>query len=386
MDKDPTGATAPKGGFQQGGWYSGYQFYNGSFAPQAGQIHPQSTQQGAGKAVSPEVNRQTSIAAGLAPNANQDYVDMLNRRPAETATPAVAPVVPAGGAGVGTGVGAGGAGAGAGAGITGAGVVQPPDLTSLYNRAYESSGITELQKQYDEEARILTETKAKINDNPFLSEATRVGRVAKLEQLFQERTKNKLDEIATKKADIETKMNLELKQFDLNSQAAKDALARANTLLDMGILTNASGDDIANLTRMTGISSSAWYAAINASKAKNVKTSVEKFTADDGTVTAVVINAETGAIISKTDLGKIGNADNGTETATDLKISENDAIASVEVSIQDYIRSKQAQDYISPEDLYRELIKRFPQAVQYIKENWTATNIRKALGEKTPYS
>jgi len=48
--KDPTGKPAPAGGFQTGGWYSGYQYWDGSFAPTAGQIHPSSNQPGAGGA------------------------------------------------------------------------------------------------------------------------------------------------------------------------------------------------------------------------------------------------------------------------------------------------------------------------------------------------
>jgi len=72
--KDPTGASAPSGGFQDLGWYSGYQYYQGSFAPKAGVIHPSSPQVGAGQAVSEEVNRAGSIAAGLAPSAYQDYL------------------------------------------------------------------------------------------------------------------------------------------------------------------------------------------------------------------------------------------------------------------------------------------------------------------------
>lgn len=48
--KDPAGNAAPSGGFKTGGWYSGYQYWNGSFAPQAGMIHPESNQQGAGSA------------------------------------------------------------------------------------------------------------------------------------------------------------------------------------------------------------------------------------------------------------------------------------------------------------------------------------------------
>ena len=46
--KDPTGKAAPSGGFKTGGWYSGYQYWNGSFASSAGQLHSQSDQPGAG--------------------------------------------------------------------------------------------------------------------------------------------------------------------------------------------------------------------------------------------------------------------------------------------------------------------------------------------------
>jgi hypothetical protein len=75
---DPKGNKAPSGGFQQGGWYSGYQYWNGSFASSAGQIHPESNQQGAGQMVSAEVNKASSIAAGQSPNAYQDWINTQN--------------------------------------------------------------------------------------------------------------------------------------------------------------------------------------------------------------------------------------------------------------------------------------------------------------------
>lgn len=68
------GVKAPSGGFQQGGWYEGRQYWNGTLSP-VGVINQYSDQVGAGQAVSEEVNRQTSVAAGLAPNANQDFIN-----------------------------------------------------------------------------------------------------------------------------------------------------------------------------------------------------------------------------------------------------------------------------------------------------------------------
>lgn len=83
LTKDPAGKVAPSGGFRTGGYYSGFHYWKGSFAPRAGQEHPESDSPTAGQTVSPEINRQTSVAAGLAPTANQDFVDAQNRRLAQ---------------------------------------------------------------------------------------------------------------------------------------------------------------------------------------------------------------------------------------------------------------------------------------------------------------
>ena len=68
------GVTSPEGGFQQGGWYNGRQYWGGTLSS-PGVINSQSNQVGAGQAVSAEVNKATSIAAGKAPDANQNYID-----------------------------------------------------------------------------------------------------------------------------------------------------------------------------------------------------------------------------------------------------------------------------------------------------------------------
>lgn len=286
--RDPAGKPAPAGGFQQGGWYSGYQYYNGSFAPQAGVIHPSSPQAGAGQAVSAEVNRQSSVAQGKAPDAIQNYINQQNQMTTPAPTSAAGRTAAPGTSGI------------PGASGGGAGYMAPEvlNLPKLYESLYASSGIADVQAQLLQQDKEFTEAKAKINDNPFLSEATRVGRLAKLEQLYNERTANSRKDIETRKADIETKLNLETKQFDINSQAAQQNFAKFQTLLQMGALDNASGEDIANITRATGISSSLIYSAVQANKAKNVKTQVISF--DDGVNQGfAVINADTGEVIKQ---------------------------------------------------------------------------------------
>ena len=287
------GIKPPKEGFQEGGWYSGRQYWGGTLSD-PGVIHEASNQQGAGQAVSKEVNAQSAAAQGVAPQQLESYLQQQRQQSANV-QPTNGPINQS------TFDPGSGSGSGAGAGI-GFSAQATPNFPELFKNLTKDAGIEDIEADLSGKEKEFIETKAKINDNPFLSEATRVGRVAKLEQLYNERTASLRNDIATKKADIETKLNLEMKQFDINSQAAQQGMNQLNTLLQMGALNGANGEDIANLTRMTGISSQAIYSAINAQKQKDVQTTIQ--TIDDGkTITAVVMNSQTGEIISKTPLG-----------------------------------------------------------------------------------
>lgn len=272
---------------QQGGWYDGQQFFNDSLSS-PGVIHSSSNQQGAGQAVSAEVNRQSSVAQGKAPNAIEEY--LAQQRATQ-------------GGGGGGGAGMGGMGGGVLGSGSGMGFAAPEvlNLPKLYESLYANSGIRDLESDLSNKEKQFIEAQGKVNDNPFLSEATRMGRVAKLDDLYQKRTANLRNDIATRKADIETKLNLETKQFDINSQAAQQAMNQFNTLLQMGALDNASGEDIANITRSTGLSSAAISSAVNAQRQRNRQTQVIQ--TDDGeSVNAVVIDTQTGEVISSTRL------------------------------------------------------------------------------------
>lgn len=303
------GIKAPAGGFQQGGWYNGRQYWNGSFSD-PGVIHPQSNQQGAGQAVSKEVNAQSAAQQGVSSQQLESYLQQQRQQPV-AAPSAPAPAAPTGGTPKPAST-SGGAG-----GSVSLPAAQPTiNLPELYSKLYDTSGIMELEKQLNERTNQYTETKAASNDNPFLSEATRVGRIAKIDSLYNEQTANLRNEIAQKKADVETKLNLELKQFDINSQQAQQELQKFNTLLNMGALDGASGEDIANITRSTGLSSEIINSAISANKVKNTQTQVITSTNDAGVVTATVIDPTTGNIIKQTSLGSIGNKQTGGATKT----------------------------------------------------------------------
>ena len=278
---------------QTGGWYDGQQFWGGSLSA-PGVINSQSNQQGAGQAVSKEVVQQTN------PN-NWDYIQKQQQSYKPSATSQPMP----GGAGTDT---SGSNALGLGLGTT---APEALDLPKLYESLYASSGVRDIESELNQKTMDYNSQVAKIKDNPYLSEATMTGRIKKLDEKFSADKSSYDNQIATRKADIETQLNLQSKQFDINSQVARDALDRFNSLLSSGALDNASGEDIANLTRSTGISSQAIQSAVNANKKKNTNTQVITSTSDSGEVTAVVIDQNTGEIISQTSLGNIGNAEKG---------------------------------------------------------------------------
>ena len=303
MNKDPAGKSAPSGGFQNLGWYSGYQYYNGSFAPSAGVIHPNSPQAGAGQAVSAEVNAQSAAQQGVSPEQFQNYINQQN----QTYTPQPSSSGP-----VNRGPASTSSTSSSGPGVT----FQAPaaiNLPEMYKGLYDNSGITDLESQLSAKEKAYNDTIASIKDNPYLSEANMTGRIRKIDDKFAADNASLKNDIAVKKADIETKLNLEMKQFDINSQQTQLAWQQFNTLLAAGALDNASGESIANITRATGISSDMIYSAIDANKKKNVKSSVIQSTADSGEVTVSVINTDTGEIIKQTSLGMIGNAQTGSK-------------------------------------------------------------------------
>src|SRR3990167_633110 len=271
------GIAVPSGGFQTGGWYGGRQYWNGTLGD-PGVFHTENNQSG------------QQGQAWAAPE-NQTYINQQrtqsNLQPLNYASPAPAPIPRS---------------APSAPVNTGAGVAYTPpptiDLQGLYSKLTADMGVTTLQEEFSAKQKAFTEAKAKTDDNPFLSEATRVGRQAKLQRQFDDQTANLLSDIAMKKADVEMQLNLATKQYDINSDAAKTAFNQFQSLLENGALNNASGQDIANITMATGISSSMIQSAIDAQNTKNIKTQTIQY--DDGTNQGfAIINEQTGEVINK---------------------------------------------------------------------------------------
>lgn len=329
---DQLGIKAPSGGFQQGGWYGGRQYWGGTLSD-PGTIHPSSNQQGAGQAVSEEVVAQTNPKNVTYVNAERQKVNLptLTNIPAPSSLPGGSFDASAPNAGLGATIGAPQASI---------------NLPELYKSLQRDSGVQQLQDELATKEQQYLEAKGKISDNPFLDASTLDKRLQRLTAKYQEETSPLQGKVAARQADIETQLNLQTKQFDIDSQQAKQALDQFNTLLASGALDNADGNDIAAITRTTGISSNMIQSAINANKAKNVQTSTIQF--DDGTNTGfAVINSQTGEIISKQVVAqskpeKTGSGSAGTKGNTKVTTAARSAITKVDsnkdkkISLQEY--------------------------------------------------
>jgi len=302
--------TAPPGGFQQGGWYNGRQYWNGTFS-QPGQIHPQSNQQGAGSMVSPEVLAATSIAAGNAPGANQAYINSQYSNPS-------------GGAGSAVNFNGSGSGAtGSGSMFGGTGVSSNLNLMEEQKKLYDASGITQLQNTIsgiqatiDSMKSEADKRRAEVNENPFLSESSRVGRIRKIDDMLNDSLQSEEAKLANynaqvtqKQNEINEKLGLQVKQFDIDRVTRQDNIDLFNSLLASGALNTASPQDISNLSAQTGLPISFIQSAI--SKASQAEVMIEKQVDDYGNVTILTIDKNTGNIVNQVSAGRIGNATSG---------------------------------------------------------------------------
>lgn len=312
------GIQPPKTGFQEGGWYSGRQYWGGTLSD-VGTIHPLSNQIGAGQAVSNEVNAQSAAAQGVSVPQFDAYLSGQRLKQQQIQN-----------SGGGASLGTAGAGSGFampdtvpasnGGGGGGAGFMAPTtlNLQSVYDKAYQESGIMALQDEFNQKNKALIEQSSLINENPYYSEATRVGRIAKLEEVANKDLTRIQNEIAQKKADVDTKLGLATKQFDINQSASNQALNQFNSLLAAGALDNASGGDLAQFSAATGLPASFIQSAVKLSQQKNVESKLIEATDDYGNVTVSLVQIKDGqmTVVGKQSLGKIaGSKSTGTSQA-----------------------------------------------------------------------
>ena len=153
-------------------------------------------------------------------------------------------------------------GVGAGAGFAGGGLGNLPgssapggvDLQSIYDTASNTPEILGLQGELEAKKAALTTALTNINDNPFYSEATRTGRVAKLKEQAGREIQDIEDMLNTRKADAQVKVNIATQQYNIDDNNYKNNVAQLNLLISSGAIANASAADIAQIALATGIS------------------------------------------------------------------------------------------------------------------------------------
>lgn len=288
----------PAGGFQEGGWY---------WDPKIGEARQYNKNTGFGAGTT--VNDPN--AAGYGQRVSQEVQNASAALQGKVITPTVPTAVP-GGTTTPT--------------FTPSAAPVVPQLQDIYDTALKGSGYAEAteamntaQEKINEVTAALDKETSKINENPYLSEATRVGRINRLKQIanadvvkYQNDLSLAQGKTAQAQADAKLKVDLANGQYSINRQTYQDNLSTFNSLLSSGALTGASEADIASLAASTGVSTSMIKSAISTTGAKD--TQLVTSTNDAGVVTATLINTRTGAIVKKTSLGAIGNAQNGTKT------------------------------------------------------------------------
>ncbi len=173
------------------------------------------------------------------------------------------------------------------------------DLNKMYADLMNDPELKSLQDELNAKKRAKDEASANINDNPFYSEATRVGKQAKLDEKANDEINTLQYQIDQKKADAQVKINIATQQYNIYSQAYQQNLQKLNMLITSGALLNASGSDISQIAVATGMSTDMVKGIITKMKADAIKP--ELFT-DSQTGKVTAIDPATGKVLYSTQV------------------------------------------------------------------------------------
>lgn len=247
---------------------------------------------------------------------------------------------------------------GSGVGFSGGGTPTSIDFNKMYEQAITSPDITNLEKEINDKKSALTAAMTEVNDNPYYSEATRTGHLAKLQATAQSELSNLTDQLAQKRADVQTKINIAKMQYDVTQQEYQNNLQRLNLLISSGALLTASGTDVAQIALATGMSTAMIKGIQSKMKSDMVKPQVITDTDNNGNVTVAVIDANTGDLISQRSLGNIGKVSTTTSNpykpgtaaysqAVSLMMTDMRSVAGGADKVDNYVNPDVYRDYRS---------------------------------------
>jgi len=105
----------------------------------------------------------------------------------------------------------------------------PQSVTDLYNSAYSAAGLADLQNKITSRQNDLAQATANINDNPWLDEASRVGRNNTLQTLADADIKNWQDEYNSKLATVHDLVTQQTADANMTDTANKARLSYLET-------------------------------------------------------------------------------------------------------------------------------------------------------------
>lgn len=190
------------------------------------------------------------------------------------------------------------------------------NIQEIYDKAFNSADIgaakEQIKMKQDEITKrraALAQAESDINDNPFYSEATRVGRIAKLQDRAQADIGNFANEVAlaeqalgNARGEAESKVNIAMKQYDISRQEYQDKINQVNYLIESGALMGASSDDLVSIARATGVAPSFLQGVTEARrKASEPPPTLQTF--DDGNQQYILAIDSGGNIINRQAIG-----------------------------------------------------------------------------------
>lgn len=203
----------------------------------------------------------------------------------------------------------------------GLGTGQPAtiDLNKIYENELNSPELQGLQAELDTKKAARDTAEADINDNPYYSEATRVGKISKLNAKAQNEIATLQSQVEAKKADAQVKVNIATQQYNIEDKQYQNNLQKLNMLISSGAIAGATSSDIGQIAQATGMSTQMVQGIIANVKQGQVQTTVTTNTDDNGNVTVSVINTKSGEVIAQNSLGQVGNKQNTTKEKTQEK-------------------------------------------------------------------
>ena len=213
-----------------------------------------------------------------------------------------------------------------------------PDFQSIYDTAVTAgtkdslSALDTITKRRQAQELQKNEAISKIADNPYLSEATMTGRIAKLTDRYNADTQAltgqemvEQNKITTAKADAQVKLGIAQNTYNIQNQDYQQQVSQINQYLSAGLLNDISEQEMAQIATTTGMSTEMVKSIITGSKAKN-EVKPQLITIDDGQNQQIVAVDSNGTVINKQVLGpsqaKAGSGSGGGSSATQAKADE----------------------------------------------------------------